>query len=207
MFLLGFIVSLLGSLPLGALNITAFSIAVEKGQMEALSFALAVCLIELIVVVFMFIGMRKLSISNQTWSWLLPISLILLLYLSYSSGIKVLDQKDVPLPVLPEFRSSFLLGLVLSASNPLQFPYWAAWNKTLQARNWFGSSISIPWFYVFGVALGTFLALALFILLGESLVLDDSFWRDLINIGLALAYLVLAIYISWMVIKKRRSGN
>jgi len=55
----GLLISFLGSLPLGTLNVTAFQIASTENLYAAIMFAIAVTLVELLAVKITLIGAEK----------------------------------------------------------------------------------------------------------------------------------------------------
>lgn len=209
MLVAGFVVSLLGSLPLGALNLTAFQIAMDKGQTDAFWFSVAVVLVEQMVVSLMFIGAKKLNIKPAYFKWLLPLIVLLLFYLALQN-FQLIESggASLPLATLPQFESAFLLGLLLNSLNPLQFPFWAGWNKTFLEKGWFEKSPYASFtLYLVGIGIGTFLALWIFVSLGDRLVVESATFQNWIYGVLGFIYLALGLYLIFKVLKKTKQKS
>lgn len=107
----GLFISLVGSLPFGTLNTTAFQIAALQNVSNALLFAVAVVLIELIVVRITLSRANKIDFQNRFFYYIFPIAIVLLMYLSISSFISSVDHQAVTTKtyLFPMIKSSFLL--------------------------------------------------------------------------------------------------
>ena len=134
--LTGLLISFLGSLPLGTLNITAFQIAVFQDVGNALWFALAVVLVELLVVRITLKWSGTIDLRNRIFFYTLPLAALILLYLSVASFMTIGEERELgtSLNLIPMIKSSFVLGLLLSILNPMHFPFWISWNSILTAK-------------------------------------------------------------------------
>ena len=198
----GLLTSFIGALPLGSLNITAFQLSMRRGKSEALWFSLAVILIELTVVGLMFWGAKKWVLSNKTKQLLLPAGALLLLYLGTSHLLNRNAASAAELS-LPEIESAFLLGLMLSSLNPLQFPFWMAWNKYYQEKGWFKDGQMAFLLYLSGIGIGTFAGLWLFILLGFWSQSTPGDYQGSIELILGLLYLAFGLYFVFLALKNQ----
>ena len=200
---LGLLISFLGSLPIGTLNITAFYIASNQSTYDALWFAFAVVTVELIVVRFTLWGDRKISFDKKLFSYLLPVAAIVLLYLSlvtiFQSQSTSFEESKI---LFPAIQSTFLLGLLLSSLNPMHIPFWMSWNKVLTAKN----SLSRNWksytSYIGGIGLGSLFGLMIFIYAGKVVFQNYNQYAYLINLVLGLIYAVFALYLLVLFYKK-----
>ena len=198
----GMLTSFIGALPLGSLNITAFQLSMRKGKSEALWFSLAVILIELTVVGLMYWGARKWVLSEGAKKILFPAGALLLLYL----GVSHLLNRGATSAAeysLPEIESAFLLGLMLSSLNPLQFPFWMAWNKYYQEKGWFRDGQLAFLLYLSGIGIGTFTGLWLFILLGFWSQSTPGDYQGIIELILGLLYLAFGLYFVFLALKNQ----
>ena len=195
----GLLISWLGALPLGTLNITAFDIAASQGFQNAVWFALAAILVELCYVRLTLWGNGKLYLDEQWLSVLLPFGALLLLYLSFSSFTSVTSSGAIPEDHwASSLRSPILLGLLLSALNPMQVPFWLTWNKVLSSRNILGNTGPSHSFYMLGIGLGTLLALLLFIWLGGIVMADYQVYALYTNRTLGIIYLGFSLYLLFL---------
>jgi len=204
--LAGILTSFIGAIPLGTLNVTAFQLALRRGKPEALWFSVAVVLIELIVVTLMYWGAKKWALTPRAKKWIFPLGALLLLYLSMTHLLNTRPE-SVSNFQLPEFKSAFLLGLLMSSLNPLQFPFWMAWNKAYQEKGWFGKGQSGFVLYLTGIGGGTMAALWIFILLGEWSQKTPGDYQGTIELILGLLYLAFALYFVFLALKNRFQPN
>lgn len=188
-------ISLIGSLPLGNLNITAMYIAAKKGIRAAGYFAFGVVLIEImylrisLVFVSWIIAHKNLFDILQ---WAVLLLLILLAINSFFAGEKKKENTSAL-----EKTNPLLLGVFLSAVNPLQIPFWAGWavylitSKMLIAENLYYNVFSIS------AGIGTFLALFVFIICGARLSGYIKANTVRINFLMGMLFLILAVYQVW----------
>lgn len=193
----GFIISFIGALPLGSLNITAFQIAATQSVPKAILFAVAVVLVEILIVRITLLGSRLISIQGKLIDYLVPAAIILLIYLSVSNFISASYRTETSSEVIlfPAIKSTFILGLVLSFLNPMQVPFWLSWNSILQSKNKLQPTAGIYLFYLTGIALGSLIGLLLFILSGKILIVNYQKYSYLISVVIGVLYLGLALYL------------
>ncbi len=201
----GFLISFLGSLPFGTLNLTAFDISASQGVVAALWFAVAVVLVELIVARLAIYGNEKLTLTDRITNYLFPLGIVLLLYLAVVSFVDASQVSDAgpKVAVVPQIGSAFLLGLLLSALNPLHFPFWMTWTKVLSTRGVLQKSSISYSFYMWGIGVGSILALMVFIFLGKYVFSNYHEYSKMTNFFMGLLYLGFSLYLTFLLIKKR----
>jgi len=198
-----FLISFIGSIPIGALNLTTFQISIDMGPRPAMSFAFAAALAEGLLVYFMYRGFSAWKFKAHPPKWVYIGGLALLLGLSLYNVFKAWQGMEMPMEMdeMEAGGSTFLLGLVLSLSNPLQFPFWLAWNKGFEHLKWLDNKSAGP--YALSISIGTILALALFVYFGQRFSVQDYNWARYIYWGLAAIYLILAILVALKVFAKK----
>src|SRR5688572_6378261 len=92
-FLIGLVISLLGSLPLGSLNITAMQLSVQENTRNAIRYGLGVALIEIIYVRISLKGIDWVMEHNTIFRVLEWCTVFLFLILAISSFITA-GKKD-----------------------------------------------------------------------------------------------------------------
>ncbi|WP_190811364.1 LysE family transporter [Flagellimonas sp. S3867] len=201
----GLLVSFLGALPLGTLNITAFDIAASQSLVSAIWFAVAVVLVELIVVRLTLFGNEKLQFGEKMSNYLIPFGIILLLYLAVTSFMASTEISEMGsrINVLPQISSAFWLGFLLSALNPLHIPFWMTWNKVLSSRGILETSRSSYTLYILGIGVGSLLGIGLFIFAGKYIFTNYESYSMLTNLLMGLLYLGFSIYLMFLLVKKR----
>lgn len=200
----GLSISLLGALPLGTLNVTALNIAASDSWSASIWFAIAVIIVEMVVVRFMLFAAQKIT-WNDKWSiFLFPLASILLMYLGVIELMTINNVGSINSinNLTPAISSPFLLGLVLSSINPLQFPYWIGWNKIMLEKGkliYTRRSIS---FYIAGIGIGTFTAMLIFITIGHLFAQYLNTYQFIISVALALIYIAFSVYLAYLFFKK-----
>ncbi len=193
-YLAGLLISFLGSLPLGTLNITAMQIAVQETIRKALVFALGVALVELIYVRLSLKGIDFI-LANQTIFYVLEwITVVLFIILAISSFYAASrpgpTQKNI---LLNNSVHRFWLGMSMSAVNPVQIPFWFLWSSYLFSIQLLESSSLSFNIYTLGIATGTISGLLLFIYGGKWLVNRLNASQKMLNILVGIVFLVSAI--------------
>ncbi|WP_339338693.1 MULTISPECIES: LysE family transporter [unclassified Croceitalea] len=201
----GLLISFLGALPLGSLNITAFDISASQNVQNALLFSFAAIFIELIYVRLTLWGSQKVKLNSKWIYLLLPLGVLLLLYLAISSFITAVHIEDIATSksILPKITSPILLGLLLSALNPLQVPFWLTWNKVLESKKILKHNTSSFTSYMFGIGAGTLTGLIVFIFAGKLIVTGYGQYAQISNFILGLLYLGFSFYLLFLLFKKR----
>src|SRR3954447_1269127 len=86
-FFSGMIISFLGSLPLGSLNVAAMQISIADGYFHALSFAAGMLLVEIVYVRISLVAMDKIRKHEKILKALEWITLFIVVALAVSSFI------------------------------------------------------------------------------------------------------------------------
>lgn len=202
-FLIGLLISFLGSLPLGTLNMTVFQIAAFHNVYEALLFVLAVVFVELVVVRITLAYSKKIDLGNKVFFYLLPIAIGLLMYLSVSSFTSLNDNQAIQVGsnLFPMLKSSVLLGLLLSALNPMHIPFWTGWNSVLIARNRLDRKPGMYTSYITGIGIGSIGGLMIFVYAGKYIFQNYQQYSYAIAFILGCLYLGFSFYLLFLLYK------
>jgi len=204
-FFVGMLVSFLGSLPLGTLNIAAMQISITNGVIAAMLFALGSLLIEIIYVRVSLVAMdwiRKKERILKALEWITVVIVLALAAASFYAALHPHVSKNI---VLDSPLPKFILGLIMSAVNPVQIPFWFGWStvlfakKILQPRNDHYNS------YILGIGIGTFIGNCVFIFGGILIAGKISNNQDILNWVIGGIFLVTAIIQLWRIFKKKDS--
>jgi len=170
-FFWGMVISFLGCLPLGTLNITAMQIGLQESIKDALLFSLGCLLVEMGYVRLSLIGIawiRKQVKLMRIMEWL---TLAIILALAIGSFIAAAkggsNQKN---EVLNNHMHRFLLGMFMSAISPTQIPFWFGWSTVLFQKGTLQPVKAQYNVYIIGIGLGTMLGNCVFIFGGRLLV-------------------------------------
>ncbi|HRP18294.1 MAG TPA: LysE family transporter [Ginsengibacter sp.] len=166
-FIWGLIVSFIGSLPLGTLNVAAMQISIQESVMHAIYFSLGSLTVEMIYVRFSLIGIDWIRKQKKLFRWMEWITVAIVFALaigSFAAAMMPHQEKDV---MLDNLIHRYLLGLMLSAINPVQIPFWFGWSTVLFTKNILKPQGSFYNLYIVGIGLGTFLGNLVFIFGGR----------------------------------------
>ena len=160
----GFLVSFIGSIPLGYLNVVGFDIYSQEGLTATISYLVGVVTIEFFVIYFTLIFAKKLSENKKLTKYIEGFSVLFMLVLAaffYFSANSETTNRTIFSNVSQNF---FFAGLLFSSLNFIQIPFWTGWNLYLLNGNHIEISKSRKYFYVFGTILGTFCGMLMLIL-------------------------------------------
>ena len=161
----GFLVSFIGSIPLGYLNVVGFDVFQKFGINETIFYLLGVISIEFFVIYFTLIFANKLIENKKLLKFIEAFSIIfmfLLAYIFFSSASKETANQSV-LEKYVDY-SPYVVGVILSCLNFIQIPFWTSWNLYLLNAKYIEVSNSRKYFYVLGTVLGTFCGMLVLIL-------------------------------------------
>jgi len=181
-FCWGLLISFLGSLPLGTLNVPAMQIGIQETLREAIYFSLGSLLVEMFYVRISLIGVdwiRKQDKIMKAMEWFTLLIIIALAAGSFwAAAAHGSDAKNV---FLKNNMHRFLLGMFMSAVNPVQIPFWFGWSTILFNKKILEPVKSQYNIYIVGIGLGTLLGNCLFIFGGKWLVQRISNSQQYIN--------------------------
>lgn len=157
--IIAFVVSFLGSIPPGTINITTMQLSVQNHLRGAFFFSLAAALTEFfyagVTVRFqIFLSEKPAFTENfQIITAVAMIALGIVNMFSKASSKSFLSEKSL------RGRSGFKRGVVLGLLNPLTIPFWLAVTAYLQNHGVIELSGIRFWVYLIGISTGTFVLL------------------------------------------------
>ncbi|MFH6983944.1 LysE family transporter [Marinoscillum luteum] len=156
-FIIAFVVSYLGSIPPGTINITSMQLSVQNHQRAAFFFALAASITE-----FAYAGVTvrlQLFLSEKPFftEYFQIITALAMLALGVANLLtKTNSQSLLSKTTTPKGRNGFKLGVILGVLNPLTIPFWLAVTAYLQNHRLISLSGVNFWLYLSGISIGTF---------------------------------------------------
>jgi len=183
-FFTGLFISFLGTLPLGVLNVAAAQLAVNAGIEAAVCFSLGATLVEMGYVRLSLVAMGWVQRRSSLFRWLQWLSVAIVLVMAMASFVTaghgaghgaVLDGVGFSgLHSGPVFHSGlvlyFISGMLLSAVNPLQIPFWFGWSTVLITKGVLLARADHYNRYIAGIGLGTLAGNGVFIFGGSVLI-------------------------------------
>jgi hypothetical protein len=157
----GFLVSFIGSVPLGYLNVVGFQVYEKSGLSPTVLYLLGVIIIEFFVIYFTLIFAKRLAANQKLNKYIEGFSVVfvfLLAYVFYSSANGKSDFSTT------YNYAPFVLGIVLSGLNFIQIPFWTGWNLWLLNGKYIEISGFRKYVFVLGTITGTFCGMLTLIL-------------------------------------------
>ena len=168
-FLIGFIMSFLGSLFPSMLNMTSVKISIKETQKKALYFSAGVSLI-VIIQAYIAVGFSKILLDNPRYLIVLQqVGTIVFIGLSLFFFNNVRKQKKKQLNNNSRKGKGFLSGILLSSLNMCAIPFYFGVTSFLVMMHWYKFTLINNIFFVLGSAVGTFSILLLYAYLAKKI--------------------------------------
>lgn len=199
----GFLISFLGSLPLGSLNIAAMQIGITDGVSPALWFAAGSLTAEIIYVRLSLVAMDWVRRQNKilrALEWLTVIIVLALAVSSFWAAIHPEGEKNV---ILSNTMHRGLLGFTMSVLNPVQIPFWFGWSTVLFTKNILKPGILNYNIYILGIGVGTFTGNCIFIFGGRLMVDKLNASQTTLNYIIGSIFLITALLQLYRIYKKK----
>ncbi len=202
-FLTGMLVSFLGSLPLGTLNIAAMQISISSGVTAAMLFSVGSLIAEIIYVRISLVAMDWVRKQERVLKALEWVTLLIVTALAIFSFYAALHPKVEKNMVLDSPLPKIVLGFVMSALNTVQIPFWFGWSTVL-----FSKKILLPRndhynTYILGIGLGTFMGNALFIFGGLLIASKINNNQHILNWVIGGIFALTALIQLWKILRKK----
>lgn len=204
-FCTGLLISFLGTLPLGTLNVAAMQISVTDGIRPAIYFALGALLVEMVYVRLSLVAMDWVRKQERLFRLLEWFTLLIIVALAVTTFIAAAhpsgEGKNI---ILSSTMHRFLLGLTMSAVNPMQIPFWFGWStvlftkKVLLPRNDHYNS------YIAGIGIGTFIGNMVFIFGGRLIIHKLNANQSVLNWVIGGIFAVTAIIQLCRMLQKKK---
>ena len=206
-FITGLFISFMGTLPLGTMNIAAMQIAVTDGIKPAILFSIGVLLVEIIYVRLSLVAMNWVRRQARLFRWLEWLTLLIIVALAVSSFVAASNPTVKSNPILSNTLHRFWLGVMLSAINPVQIPFWFGWSTLLFTRKILLPRNDHYIFYISGIGTGTFIGFAVFIFGGNLLVDKLNTSQDVLNWIIGGVFLITAIILFWKMMMHKDAAH
>jgi threonine/homoserine/homoserine lactone efflux protein len=202
-FAYGLMISFLGTLPLGTLNIAAMQISVSDGLRPAFYFVFGALLVEIIYVRVSLVAMNWVRRQKKLFRWLEWITVLIITALAISSFIAAADPAVKKNVLLSNNVHRFWLGIMMSAVNPVQIPFWFGWSTVLFTKKILENRNDHFNIYILGIGTGTFIGNLIFILGGRLIVEKLNANQDMLQYVIGSIFAITAIILFWKMIRKK----
>jgi threonine/homoserine/homoserine lactone efflux protein len=193
-FILGFILSFLGQLPLGTMSLTATQIAVQENFRHAWKYSIGVALIEMFYLRVVLSGMQWI-VSHQViftiFTWLTILFFAVLGSLSFIHAQRQVKGEKAFL--LRNRMNRFFLGLSMSALNPAQIPFWIVWTGYFIHFGWLKTNFSAFNFFTAGSGFGTLAGFAVYMYGGNWMLTKMKTSHRTLNKIMGIIFIIAAL--------------
>ena len=200
----GFVVSFVGSIPLGYLNIIGYQIHVRSGMESLVFYLLGVVCIEAIVIYGTLIFADKLSHNTKLLKVIEIFSIffmLLLAFVFYFQATADATEEDY-LSKYTDY-SPFLIGIIFSSLNFLQIPFWVGWNLYLVNADYVSADKNLRFVYLIGTLAGTFCGMLVFVkFLSVVAEKSDGLSGYLMSCIIPLFFVAMAVFQAYKFYKK-----
>lgn len=189
-FSIGLVVSFLGSIPLGTVNLAVVQTTINSNFRAGFYFALGATIIELIysAIAIKFIAVLLNNAHVELSIQIISIPAFLILGIFYYR--KQNSSREVEIRNKKSFYNGLLIGLV----NPLQIPFWIAYGSYLLSNEWIRNEDSLLNMFIAGISVGTLLVLTLIALVSKKIIGRLDLQTNTVNKGIGVILFLLTAY-------------
>lgn len=166
-FLLGFIISYIGSISPSMLNITAVKISLEKTKTAANQFAIGVSFVSLFQAFFALLFLKVILKNPVILDSLEKVAAIVFLLLSIFFFREA--RKEQQISASKTTKNGFISGAGLSLINLFSIPFYAGVAAVLNNNGWLNLELLSILLFSLGSTLGTYFILSHYILLADKI--------------------------------------
>jgi len=197
------LVSFVGSLPLGTLNVAAMQISVSDGVTSAMLFSLGSLLVEIVYVRLSLVAIDWIRKQEKFLRILEYVTLLIVITLAVSSFYAALHPGVNKNIVLSSTLPKFLLGVVMCAVNPVQIPFWFGWSTVLFTKKVLLPKASHYNSYIVGIGIGTFIGNCIFIFGGLLIANKINNNQHIMNWVIGGIFAITALLQAWRIWRKK----
>ena len=192
-FFWGMMISFMGTLPVGTLNIAAMQISVQEGIRNAMYFSVGTILVELMYVRLALVGISWIRKQKNLLRWMEWLTFVIVLLLAVGSFIAATKIQPAGNVMLDNHLNRFVLGMFLSAITPMHIPFWLGWSTVLYTKKILQPIRSHYNLYILATGIGTFIANCIFIFGGKYVVQKLNTNQHTLNWIIGGIFLITAI--------------
>ncbi|QNK64769.1 hypothetical protein H7F33_09940 [Pedobacter sp. PAMC26386] len=187
------VISFLGSLPLGTLNLSVANFVFKDNIPGAIAFAIAAIVVEIVLVRIALVTVNRLEGLKRFYKLFNIVTCLILIVLSMISLNAAYNRCKFEAGLPFSNLNPFLSGLLLSVINPLHLPFWMGWTAVLKSKNILDHSLGSYNVYVAGIGIGTSLAFLTYGTIGHLLITNLLNYQILLNWLVGITLLLTAL--------------
>jgi threonine/homoserine/homoserine lactone efflux protein len=206
----GLLISFLGSLPLGTLNVAAMQLGIYESITNAMLFSFGSLLVEMIYVRISLVGISWIQKQQKLMDILQWITFGIIVLLAIASFYAAMQtQKSGSTEGVNPYANiainRFLLGAGLCAINPVQIPFWFGWSTVLFEKKILQPVKTQYNFYTIGIGIGTLAGNCVFIFGGKYLVQRISDSQQYLNWIIGAIFALTALISLVKILRKKKT--
>lgn len=195
-FFIGSLISFLGQLPLGNMNLTATQISVQENVKSAWKYGVGIVIVELIYLRLALTGMDWVVEHKEVFTimgWITVVVFIALGVLAFVLARKQTSAKKKGL-LLNNKMNRFLLGVIVSGVNPAQIPFWFIWSTQLIDSKLLEPTTSQFNLFTAGAGLGSIAGLAVYIHGGKWIINKMKTSNRKLNVFMGVVFILAGLF-------------
>lgn len=201
---LGFLISFLGQLPLGNMNLTATQLSVQENSSTAWKFGAGIVIVEVIYLRLALTGMDWVVEHKQVFTILGWVTVFLFVGLGVFAFMIARGQTSARKGLLINNKMNrFLLGAVVSSLNPAQIPFWFLWSTQLINSKALLPVTSEFNSFTIGAGVGSLAGLAVYIHGGKWLITKLKTSNRALNIFMGMVFIFAGLFQLYNMIYKK----
>jgi hypothetical protein len=200
----GFLVSYIGSIPLGYLNVIGYDVYKKSGTESLFFYLLGVIIIEAIVIFATLIFADRLMHNKKLIKYIELFSIFFMFLLAWSFYSAHSDSAvSGNMFRLADGYSPLWTGIRYSSLNFIQIPFWTAWNLYLINAGYISVEKSGKYTYLTGTLGGTFVGMLTLVLCLDWLTKKNDFVSSYLMSGaIPLLFLGMGLFQAYKFWKK-----
>jgi len=178
-------------------------ISAMDGIAPGIYFSLGALLVEVIYVRISLVAMNWVRKSKKILQLLDWLTILVIAALAVSSFVAAADPYVDKNVILSNNIHRFWLGVMMSAVNPVQIPFWFGWSTVLFTKKILEVKHSHFNTYILGIGVGTFIANLIFIIGGRLLVDHLNTKQYVLNYIIGSIFALTALFLLYRKLKKK----
>ena len=208
-FAWGLMISFLGSLPLGTLNVAAMQLGIYESIKNAMLFSFGSLLVEMVYVRISLVGINWIQKQQRLMDimqWITFGIIVALACVSFYAAMHTPANaaNEGTNPYADINVNRFLLGMFLCAINPVQIPFWFGWSTVLFSKKVLEPINKHYNTYIVGIGLGTFAGNCVFIFGGKWLVGRIANSQQYLNWVIGGIFAITALITLYKILRKKK---
>ena len=192
---IGSLISFLGQLPLGNMNLTATQISVQENFKSAWKYGSGIVLVEIIYLRLALTGMDWVVEHKQLFTIMGWVTVVMFIALGVMAFVIARKQTSAKKGLLLNNKMNrFLLGVVVSGINPAQIPFWFLWSTQLIDSKVLEPTTSQFNLFTAGAGLGSLAGLAVYIHGGKWIINKMKTSNRKLNVFMGIVFILAGLF-------------